>query len=337
MEGKAVRVGDVLEGKAVRAGDVLEGKAVRVGDVLEGKAVRAGDVLEGKAVRAGREKGVKEMREQGIIVVSFGTSYNDSREATIGAIERTIAEEFPEFSQYRAFTSKTIIDKLKQRDGMEFDHVEKALKRAERDGVKRLVVQPTHFMDGFEYKKVKKVVETYQGRFEKMILAKPLLAEEKDYQAVAKAVMEATSSYNDGYHNGETAVCLMGHGTEAEANQVYLRLQEEFRRIDCGIRGENKPCRYFIGTVEATPTIKDVIAAMEEQGIYHRVVLEPLMVVSGDHANHDMAGEKEGSWKRILETKGYQVECILKGLGEFPAIRDIYVAHVRAAVEEMIG
>lgn len=277
------------------------------------------------------------MREQGIIVVSFGTSYNDSREATIGAIEREIAEAFPGFSQYRAFTSKTIMDKLKQRDGLEVDDVEKALKRAEEDGVKRLVVQPTHLMDGFEYHKVKKIVEAYQGRFAKLILAKPLLAEEKDYRAVAKAVMEMTSSYDDAFHHGETAVCLMGHGTEAKANQVYLRLQDELRRMDGSIRGENKPHRYFIGTVEAKPTIRDVAAAMEEQGIYHKVVLEPLMVVSGDHANHDMAGEDEDSWKSILKAKGYQVECILKGLGEFPAIRDIYVAHVRAAVEELMG
>ena len=130
------------------------------------------------------------MNKQAIIVVSFGTSYKESRKAAIEAIERTIAEAFPGFAQYRAFTSKTIIEKLKQRDGLEIDSVEKALERAGKDGVKRLVVQPTHFMDGFEYGKVKKIVEAYQDRFVKLVLAKPLLADEEDYQAVAKAVVD---------------------------------------------------------------------------------------------------------------------------------------------------
>lgn len=276
------------------------------------------------------------MNKQAIIVVSFGTSYKESRKAAIEAIERTIAEAFPGFAQYRAFTSKTIIEKLKQRDGLEIDSVEKALERAGEDGVKRLVVQPTHFMDGFEYGKVKKIVEAYQDRFVKLVLAKPLLADAEDYQAVAKAVVDIISSYCGAWEDGETAVCLMGHGTEAAANQVYLRLQEELRRTDAGMQGKNKPCRYFIGTVEAKPTIKDVMAEMAKHGSYRRVVLEPLMVVSGDHANHDMAGEDENSWKSIFKAEGYSVECILKGLGEFPAIRDIYADHVRAAIEELL-
>ena len=166
---------------------------------------------------------------------------------------------------------------------------------------------------------------------------------------MAKVVVDIISSYCGGWDDGETAVCLMGHGTEAAANQVYLRLQEELRRTDGGMQGKNKPCRYFIGTVEAKPTIKDVMAEMAKHGSYRRVVLEPLMVVSGDHANHDMAGEDENSWKSIfkaegysvewktiLEREGYEVECILEGLGQIPAIRDIYADHVRAAIEELL-
>lgn len=265
------------------------------------------------------------MNEQAIVVVSFGTSYNCSREITIGAIERAIADAFPEFAQYRAFTSPTIIDKLKKRDGLAIDTLEEALYRAEANGIKRLVVQPTHLMDGFEYRDIRAVVEAHKNRFEAMILAKPLLADEEDFGAVAGAIVDITSLYND----GETAICFMGHGTEAGANRVYPRLQEELRNR------EAVPCPYFIGTVEARPTLTDVMAAMKQNGRYRRVVLEPLMVVSGDHANRDMAGEEEDSWKSILEGEGYLVECILKGLGEFPAIQDIYVSHVREAVRSL--
>ncbi len=260
--------------------------------------------------------------DKAILVVSFGTSYNDSREKTIGAIEDAIAEEFPDYEVRRAFTSQIIIDKLKERDQLEIDNVQEALDRAVSDGIKTLIVQPTHLMGGYEYTDLKDELAEYESKFEKVVLAEPLLTSDEDFDAVADAIVEATASYDD----GETAVCFMGHGTEADSNGVYAKLQEV---LTAG--GHDA---YYIGTVEASPTLEDVMAAMKDRG-YAKVVLEPLMVVAGDHANNDMAGEEEDSWKSQLEAAGYGVECVLKGLGELETIQDIYVAHTQAAIESL--
>ena len=176
--------------------------------------------------------------KQAILVVSFGTSYNESREATIGAIENAIKERLPEFDVRRAFTSQIIIDKLKDRDGLAVDNVEEALKRAEADGVTTLVVQPTHLMDGFEYLDLAETLEDYRERFEVISLAAPLLSSDEDYKAVVRAITGHTASYDD----GETAICFMGHGTEADSNAVYGKLQETLR--DEGFSN------YYIGTPE---------------------------------------------------------------------------------------
>lgn len=264
-----------------------------------------------------------EAADKVIMVVSFGTSYNDSREATIGAIENAIADAYPEYDVRRAFTSQIIIDKLKERDGLEIDNVEEALDRAVADGVKTLVVQPTHLMDGYEYTDLADALKDYEDKFEQVALAEPLLTSDEDFDAVAKAITEATASYDD----GETAISFMGHGTEADSNEVYAKLQE----VVTAAGYEN----YFIGTVEAEPSVTDVIAAINEKGTYTKVVLEPLMVVAGDHANNDMAGDEEDSWKSQIEAEGYEVECIIKGLGELPAIQDIYVAHTQAAIDSL--
>ena len=155
------------------------------------------------------------------------------------------------------------------------------------------------------------------------MLGEPLLSCDEDFDKVVKAIVEKTAEYDD----GETAICFMGHGTEADSNRVYPRMQETLKAAGY----EN----YFIGTVEAEPALEDVMAALKEKGSYKRVVLEPLMVVAGDHANNDMAGDEEDSWKTILENEGYEVECVLEGLGQIPAVRDIYVEHVQAAMEKL--
>ena len=236
---------------------------------------------------------------QAILVVSFGTSYNDSREKTIGAVERAVAEAFPAYEVRRAFTSQRIIDKLKKRDQRSIDNLKEALDRAAADGIKSLIVQPTHLMDGFEYMDVKAEVEANQGRFERLALGAPLLASEADLDAVIRAM----AGELDGYDDGKTALCLMGHGTDAASNQVYQKMQDRM------IAGEK----------------------LGAQKHYQRAVLQPLMVVAGDHANQDMAGEEEDSWKSRLERAGYQVECRIRGLGEVEAIWKLYVAHVREA------
>lgn len=264
---------------------------------------------------------VEKKEDSAILAVSFGTSFNDSRDITIGAVETAIAEAFPEYEVRRAFTSQIIIDILKERDSLEIDNVKEALDRAVADGVKELVVQPTHLMNGFEYQDLAVELTGYVDQFNKIILSEPLIMSDADYAAVVKAITEKTAEYDD----GKTAVCFMGHGTHAESNAIYAKLQDKLT--------EGGYENYYVGTVEAAPTLDDVMAAMKD-GAYEKVVLEPLMVVAGDHANNDMAGAEEDSWKSVLEKEGYQVECILEGLGQIPAIQQIYVDHVGAAIAD---
>lgn len=268
-------------------------------------------------------QGSKDETEAVILAVSFGTSFNDSRDITIGAVEKAIAGAYPEYEVRRAFTAQTIIDILRERDGLEIDNVTEALDRAVADGVRRLVVQPTHLMNGLEYEDVIAELAGYEEDFEQIVVGEPLLTSDEDFEAVARAITEATGDYDD----GETAVVYMGHGTEAESNQIYDKMQKTL--AEAGF--EN----YYIGTVEAEPTLEDVKKALKEKGGYKKVVLAPLMVVAGDHANNDMAGDGEDSWKTAFAADGYVVECLLKGLGELEAIQQIYVDHVRTAVNEL--
>lgn len=267
------------------------------------------------------EQTAENMSDKVILVVSFGTSYNESRDLTIGGIENAITNAFPEYEVRRAFTSQIIIDKLKERDGLEIDNVEEALDRAVADGVKTLVVQPTHLMDGFEYMDLANALEDYKDKFDEVTLAEPLFSSDEDYEAVAQAITAETASYDD----GETAICFMGHGTEAESNSDYAKLQE----ILTADGFEN----YFIGTVEASPSVEDLLNTLNASGKYKKVVLKPLMVVAGDHANNDMAGDEEDSWKSQFEAAGYEVNCIIEGLGQDEAIQNIYVKHTQAAID----
>lgn len=258
--------------------------------------------------------------ESELLVVSFGTSYNDNRRLTIGAIENKLDEAFGEsYAVRRGFTSQIIIDHVASRDGVAIDNVTEALDRAVDNGVKTLIVQPTHLMDGLEYNDLVNEVANYSDAFDKVEIGAPLLTSDEDFEAVIKAITEATSQYDD----GETAICFMGHGTEAESNQVYGKMQTML--TEAGYKN------YFIGTVEAEPSLDDVLSQVKK-GNYKRVVLEPLMIVAGDHANNDMAGDEE-SWKSAFLAEGYEVECVLTGLGELPAIQDIFVSHAQAAIE----
>ena len=263
-----------------------------------------------------------EIGESELLVVSFGTSYNDSRRLTIGAIEGALEEAFPDYAVRRSFTSQIIIDHVKDRDGVTIDNVGQALDRAVANGVKTLVVQPTHLMNGLEYTDLVNELAQYSDAFEKVAVGQPLLTSDEDFQAVMTAITEATKEYDD----GKTAICFMGHGTEAASNEVYAKMQTTLTEAGYD--------NYYVGTVEATPTLDDVLAAVQK-GEYERVVLMPLMIVAGDHANNDMAGEEEDSWKSAFEKAGYQVECVLKGLGELEAIQQIFVEHAQAAMDTL--
>ena len=255
-----------------------------------------------------------------ILVVSFGTSYNTSRHITIGAIESDIREHYPDYDVRRAFTADTIIDILKEREGIEIDNVAAALDRVVADGAAELIVQPTHLMPGYEYTDLADALEEYKDKIATISLGEPLLASDDDYTAVANAIAEDMARYDD----GSTAIVLMGHGTEHEANSTYDTMQKKFDELGM--------TQYFVGTVEAAPTCADVIAAAKEAG-YAKAVLRPLMVVAGDHANNDMADtEDPESWASQFAAAGFEVECCLEGLGQVTAIDDIYVEHVADAI-----
>lgn len=258
--------------------------------------------------------------EKEILVVSFGTSFNDSRRLTIGGIEQAIAAAYPDWSVRRAFTSQIIIDHIASRDNIKIDNVQEALERASDNGVKELIVQPTHLMNGLEYNDLVNEIAQYSDAFEKVSIGEPLLTSEEDFNAVGNILMEITAAYD----TDDTAIVFMGHGTEADSNAVYGQMQEVLASA-----GQDN---YFIGTVEAKPDLEDVMMAVRS-GSYKKVVLRPLMVVAGDHANNDMAGDEDGSWKTAIEKEGYEVECVLEGLGQVPAIQELYVQHVLAAMQ----
>ena len=258
--------------------------------------------------------------ERELLVVSFGTSFNDSRRLTIGAIENTLEAAFPDWSVRRGFTSQIIIDHIKSRDDVSIDNVPDALRRAVGNGVKTLVVQPTHLTSGFEYQELADEIGNYADAFEAVAIGEPLLTSDNDFSRVADAVIKATAQYDD----GETAICFMGHGTEADSNGVYAKMQS--------VLTEKGADNYYIGTVEAAPTLDDVLA-MVQAGNYSKVILQPLMIVAGDHANNDMAGDEEDSWKSVFENAGYEVTCVLRGLGELEEIQTLFAEHTQAAMK----
>ena len=283
-------------------------------------ATGAGLVAQAGIAQADEAKAPKPV----ILVVSFGTSYNDSRHITIGAIEDAIRETYPDYDVRRAFTAQIIIDKLAERDGIVIDNFEQAMDKLVEEGVQQVIVQPTHLMAGYEYTDVLNSLQSnYADKFEAIVLGDPLLTSDEDYSEVVEAICDATAEYDD----GQTAICFMGHGTEADSNGDYAHLQQVL--TDAGHTS------YFVGTVEATPTFDDVVEAAQAAG-FTRAVLRPLMVVAGDHANNDMADtEDPDSFASKFIAAGFEVECIVEGLGQLVAIDDIYVRHVADAIAQL--
>lgn len=256
-----------------------------------------------------------------ILVVSFGTSYASSRHATIGAIESDIREAYPDYDVRRAFTAQGVIDHIEKDTGRHIDNFEEAMDKLVAEGVKEVIVQPTHLMDGFEYNDVVESLKNYESKFDKTSIGAPLLASKQDQEAVAKAVKTVMEQYEDEH----TAICLMGHGTEAESNSMYADMQKMFESL--GYKN------YFIATVEATPTFADVAKAAKEAG-FTKAVLRPFMVVAGDHANNDMADTSDPeSFASIMKKEGFEVQSVIEGLGQIAEIDEIYVSHVQSAID----
>ena len=281
-----------------------------------------------------------EIGEKELLVVSFGTSFNDSRVADIKSIEDALQEANPDWSVRRAFTAQIIINHIQARDGEKIDNMEQALERAVANGVKQLVVQPTHLMHGAEYDEMCAAIDKVRDKFDSVEIAEPMLGEvgsdatviNADKEAVAKAVVAAALS-ESGYEStaaakeAGVAYVLMGHGTAHVAKVTYSQMAAQMDKLGY----EN----VFIGTVEGEPedtSCEAVIAAVKEAG-YTTVVLRPLMVVAGDHANNDMAGADEDSWKTMFEAAGFTVNCQISGLGRIADVQALYVAHAKAAID----
>ena len=256
-----------------------------------------------------------------ILVVSFGTSYNDNRDLSIGAVEQAIQAAYPDWEVRRAFTAQTIIDILDERDGIDIDNVTEAMDRLVADGVKQVVIQPTHVMNGYEYDDVVAEIAPYADQFEGFAVGAPLLTSIEDYEAVTEALL----ADNEYVGSEDTAIVYMGHGTEHFANATYSQMQLMMQAAGY----EN----VFVGTVEGFPALDNVMASVTAFGA-EKVVLYPFMVVAGDHANNDMAGDEEDTWKTAFTNAGFEVECVLEGMGQNPAIQAVYVEHVQAAMEE---
>lgn len=281
--------------------------------------------------------------ENELLAVSFGTSYNDSRVEDIKGIEDALQEAYPDWSVRRAFTSQIIINHIQARDGECIDNMDQALERAVKNNVKNLIVQPTHLMHGAEYDELVKAVERYQNKFESVKFSEPLLGEvgsdasaiNSDKEAVAKAVTAQaveTAGYDslDAAKEDGTAFVFMGHGTSHTAKVSYSQMQTQMQVLGYD--------NVFIGTVEGEPeetSCEAIIEAVKNAG-YKKVILRPLMVVAGDHANNDMAGEDEDSWKSLFENSGFfeQVDVQIAGLGGIEAIQQIYVDHTAAVIDK---
>ena len=281
-----------------------------------------------------------------LLVVSFGTSFNDSRVKDIKGIEDALQAAYPDWSVRRAFTAQIIINHVQARDGEKIDNMQQAMDRAVENGVKNLVVQPTHLMHGAEYDEMMEMIDTYRDKFESVAVAEPLLGEvgsdatiiNQDKEDVAKAVTAAAvkeAGYDslDAAAADKVAFVFMGHGTSHTAKVSYSQMQTTMQTLGYD--------NVFIGTVEGKPeetACENVIEAVKAAG-YTKVILRPLMVVAGDHANNDMAGEDADSWLSQFKASGAfdSIDCQIAGLGEIEDVQKLYVAHTKAAIDSLNG
>ena len=274
-----------------------------------------------------------------LLAVSFGTSFADTREKTIGAIERRLEERFPDCTVQRCFTSRMIRKKLLERDGLEIYSPDQAMRNAQEKGIRELIVQPLYLMHGFEHRRLMEAVREAAPSFDKLAVGKPLLSDDTDFSTMAEAILRNLTAPEP-----DTAVVLMGHGNEKKTrhipentkaeimsardiqdNAVFAGLQQSLRKAGAD--------NYFVATVEGEPEIGDILPVIKERG-FRKVILAPFMVVAGDHARNDLAGEDEDSWKNIFTRSGFQVETVLRGIGEWEEVQDLFAAHAAQCMEK---
>ena len=262
--------------------------------------------------------GGKELMNQenrkAILVVSFGTSYAATRKVTIEAIEKDIAEAYPDYKLYRAWTSKMILAKLKKRDNLHINNVKEAMEEMIADGITDVIIQPTHVINGIENELMKEDALSYRESFHSIRFGTPLLTSEEDNQTVIDAIAGEFS-----YLKEDEVLVLMGHGTTHYSNAIYAAL-------DYAFKDKGHP-NIFLGTVEAYPSMLSLMKMVKAYAP-KKVVLAPFMIVAGDHAKNDMAGDDPESWYSQFVEEGFQVESVLKGLGEYEGIRRLFVKHV---------
>ncbi|MBS6196257.1 MAG: sirohydrochlorin cobaltochelatase [Clostridiales bacterium] len=256
--------------------------------------------------------------KKAILVVSFGTSYHDTREKTIDVIENEIGNAFPDYQIYRAWTSKMIMAKILKRDGVKINNVKEAMEQMKADGITDVIVQPTHVINGIENDLMKEDALSYRDDFHSITFGTPLLTSEQDNWDMIEAISGEFPELDD-----TKALVLMGHGTTHYANAIYAALDYSFK--------DKGHSNIYLGTVEAYPSMETLLKMVKEKS-YQQVILAPFMIVAGDHATNDMAGDDPDSWRCQFEEHGFGVDCRLKGLGEYPAVRELFVRHVKEAI-----
>lgn len=262
---------------------------------------------------------MNQLEKKAILVVSFGTSYHATREVTIDAIEQDIAAAYPDYKIYRAWTSKMILAKLKKRDHIHICNVKEAMEQMAADKITDVIIQPTHVINGIENDLMKEDALSYREYFHSIRFGTPLLTSEKDNQAIIQAITEEFPDLTK-----EDVLVLMGHGTTHYANSIYAALDYTFK--DYGHKN------IFLGTVEAYPSMQSLLRMVKEYNP-RRVILAPFMIVAGDHARNDMAGDDPESWLCQFRESGFEVKPVLKGLGEYPRVRQMFVDHVADALK----
>lgn len=261
---------------------------------------------------------MKMEKKKAIVVVSFGTSYEKTRKETIEVIEKEIAQSYPQIPLFRAWTSKMILKKILKRDGLKIFTVKEVLEKLKEEGYREVVFQPTHIINGIENDCMQEEAREFENAFENISFGNPLLTSTEDMQTVVDIIAEEFADMDE-----DEALVFMGHGSEHYANCVYAAMDYMFKEKGYG--------HIFMGTVEAYPELCHVIEQVKKAG-YKKVKLAPFMLVAGDHAINDMAGEEEDSWKNQFRQAGFKTECLLKGLGEYEGIRSLFLKHAKEVI-----